>query len=80
MIKRLRALTPLVLPKADHRRDPEQREFCLSGLRLAISADEAALSSYSITLSARASNENGTAMPSALAAGKFTASSNRTGA
>jgi adenylate cyclase len=43
MIKRLRALTPVVLPKADHWRDPEQREFYLSGLRLAMSAtDEAA--------------------------------------
>ncbi len=37
MIKRLRALTPVVLPKADHWRDPEQREFYLSGLRLAMS-------------------------------------------
>jgi adenylate cyclase len=43
IIKRLRALTPVVLPKADHWRDPEQREFFLSGLRLAMSAtDEAA--------------------------------------
>jgi adenylate cyclase len=40
MIKRLRALTPVVLPKADHWRDPEQREFYLSGLQLAISAAE----------------------------------------
>jgi TolB-like protein len=40
VIKRLRALTPVVLPKADHWRDPEQREFYLSGLRLAISATE----------------------------------------
>jgi adenylate cyclase len=37
IIKRLRALTPAVLPKADHWRDPEQREFFLSGLRLAMS-------------------------------------------
>ena len=43
MIKRLRALTPVVLPKAEHWRDPEQRDFFLSGLRLAMSAtDEAA--------------------------------------
>ena len=43
MIKRLRALTPVVLPKAEHWRDPEQRNFFLSGLRLAMSAtDEAA--------------------------------------
>ena len=40
IIKRLRALTPLVLPKADHWRDPDQREFYLSGLRLAMSATE----------------------------------------
>ncbi len=37
MIKRLRALTPVVLPSADHWRDPDQREFYLSGLRLAMS-------------------------------------------
>ena len=43
IIERLRALTPVVLPAADHWRDPEQREFYLSGLRLAMSAtDEAA--------------------------------------
>jgi TolB-like protein len=41
IIKRLRALTPVVLPNADHWRDPEQREFFLSGLRLAMSATEA---------------------------------------
>ncbi len=40
MIKRLRALTPVVLPKADHWRDPEQREFYLLGLRLAMSETE----------------------------------------
>jgi adenylate cyclase len=40
MIKRLRALTPVVLPKADHWRDPEQREFYLSGLRLAMGETE----------------------------------------
>jgi adenylate cyclase len=36
IIKRLRALTPVVLPSADHWRNSEQREFYLSGLRLAI--------------------------------------------
>jgi tetratricopeptide (TPR) repeat protein len=40
MIKRLRALTPVVLPNADQWRDPEQREFYLSGLRLAMSETE----------------------------------------
>jgi DNA-binding winged helix-turn-helix (wHTH) protein/tetratricopeptide (TPR) repeat protein len=40
MIERLRALTSVVLPKADHWRDPEQREFYLSGLRLAMSETE----------------------------------------
>ena len=40
MIKRLRALTPVVLPNADHWRDPGQREFYLSGLRLAMSETE----------------------------------------
>jgi adenylate cyclase len=43
IITRLRALTAVVLPSADHWRDPSQREFYLSGLRLAMSAtDEAA--------------------------------------
>jgi TolB-like protein/DNA-binding response OmpR family regulator len=43
IIERLRDLTPVVLPNADNWRDPEQREFYLSGLRLAMSAtDEAA--------------------------------------
>jgi TolB-like protein/DNA-binding response OmpR family regulator len=42
-IERLRGLTPVVLPSADNWRDLEQREFYLSGLRLAMSAtDEAA--------------------------------------
>jgi adenylate cyclase len=36
IIERLRGLTPVVLPSADHWRDPEQREFYLSGLRLAM--------------------------------------------
>ena len=40
MFKRLRTLTPVVLPNADHWRDPEQREFYLSGLRLAMSETE----------------------------------------
>ena len=43
IIQRLRAMSPVVLPAADNWRDPEQREFYLSGLRLAMSAtDEAA--------------------------------------
>ena len=40
IIRRLRALTPVVLPTADHWRDPAQREFYLSGLRLAMSEGE----------------------------------------
>ena len=40
IIRRLRALTPVVLPSADHWRNPEQREFYLSGLRLAMSQTE----------------------------------------
>jgi adenylate cyclase len=40
IIKRLRALTPAVRPNADQWRDPEQREFYLSGLRLAMSETE----------------------------------------
>ena len=35
MIKRLRDITPLVIPSASHWRIPEQREFFLEGLRLA---------------------------------------------
>jgi adenylate cyclase len=40
VVRRLRALTPEVVPKADNWRDAEQREFYLSGLRLAVSAAE----------------------------------------
>jgi adenylate cyclase len=40
VIRRLRALTPAVVPNADNWRDPEQREFYLSGLRLAIGETE----------------------------------------
>ena len=40
IIKRLRALTPVVRPNADQWRNPEQREFYLSGLRLAMSEME----------------------------------------
>jgi len=38
VIKRLRAVTPVVVPDATHWRLPEHRELFLSGLRLA--ADE----------------------------------------
>jgi adenylate cyclase len=38
IVKRLRDITPLVIPAAEHWRVPEQREFFLKGLRLA--ADE----------------------------------------
>jgi len=40
IIERLRTLTPVVLPNADNYRDPEQREFYLSGLRLAMGETE----------------------------------------
>jgi adenylate cyclase len=35
MIRRLRAITPIVVPEAAHWRDPKHRELYLSGLRLA---------------------------------------------
>jgi len=35
IVQRLRALTPLVVPSAEHWRNPEQRELYLAGLRLA---------------------------------------------
>jgi adenylate cyclase len=35
MIKRLRAITPVVIPTAEHWRIPEDREYYLDGLRLA---------------------------------------------
>jgi adenylate cyclase len=35
MVKRLRALTPIVIPNADHWRVAEDRDFFLNGLRLA---------------------------------------------
>jgi adenylate cyclase len=44
VIKRLRALTPEVVPNANNWRDAEQREFYLSGLRLAMSATDEASS------------------------------------
>jgi adenylate cyclase len=34
-VQKLRALTPEVVPAADHWRKPELREFFLEGLRLA---------------------------------------------
>jgi adenylate cyclase len=37
IIKRLRMLTDVVVPRATHWRNPEHREFYLSGLRLAAS-------------------------------------------
>jgi len=40
IIKRLRGLTPVVPPNADQWRVPEQREFYLSGLRLAMRETE----------------------------------------
>jgi hypothetical protein len=35
VVRRLRAVTPLVVPKSTPYRDTEQRELYLSGLRLA---------------------------------------------
>ena len=40
IIARLRDITPIIIPSAEHWRNPEQREFYLEGLRLA--AGEAA--------------------------------------
>jgi TolB-like protein len=40
MVQRLRTLTPLVVPTAEHWRDPQQRELYLSGLRLAAGNSE----------------------------------------
>jgi adenylate cyclase len=44
MVKRLRAITPLVIPIAEHWRIPEDREYYLEGLRLAagVTSDEGA--------------------------------------
>jgi hypothetical protein len=38
MVSRLRTLTNVVVPSAEHWRDPALREFYLSGLRLAAGA------------------------------------------
>jgi hypothetical protein len=35
VVRQLRALTPIVVNRAAHLRDPEHRELYLSGLRLA---------------------------------------------
>ncbi|HEV2188850.1 MAG TPA: tetratricopeptide repeat protein [Stellaceae bacterium] len=40
IVQRLRMLTPLVVPSADHWRDPQQRELYLSSLRLAAGGGE----------------------------------------
>jgi len=40
LVKRLRVITPVVMPDATHWRDPEQRAFYLEGLRLAASEAE----------------------------------------
>jgi tetratricopeptide (TPR) repeat protein len=36
IVKRLRAITPVVMPDASYLRNPEHRELFLSGLRLAM--------------------------------------------
>jgi len=36
MVERLRRITPVLIPGAEHWRIPEDREFYLSGLRLAV--------------------------------------------
>jgi hypothetical protein len=36
VVKRLRAITPVVVPKVDFLRNREHREFYLSGLRVAM--------------------------------------------
>jgi adenylate cyclase len=36
IVKRLRDITPVVVPSAEHWRNPEHREFFLSGLRLTV--------------------------------------------
>jgi adenylate cyclase len=35
MVKRLREITPVVIPSVEHLRIPKDREFYLGGLRLA---------------------------------------------
>jgi tetratricopeptide (TPR) repeat protein len=40
IVNRLRTITPIVIPDAGHWRNPEQREFYLSGLRLAAGETE----------------------------------------
>jgi adenylate cyclase len=36
IVEQLRAITPVVIPDASYLRNPEQREFFLSGLRMAM--------------------------------------------
>jgi len=40
MVQRLQRLTALLVPTAEHWRDPQQRELYLSGLRLAVGTGE----------------------------------------
>jgi len=39
IVKRLRAVTPLIVPDTAHMRNPDHRELFLSGLRLAMGED-----------------------------------------
>jgi adenylate cyclase len=36
LVKRLQAITPVLIPTAEHWRIPEDREYYLEGLRLAV--------------------------------------------
>ena len=47
MVKRVRSLTPLVIPNADHWRIAEDREFFLKGLRLAAGESTATATPHS---------------------------------
>jgi hypothetical protein len=40
IVRRLRAITPIVMPDASYLRNPKHRELLLSGLRLAAGAVE----------------------------------------
>ena len=40
VVRQLRSLTNVLVPAAEHWRDPNQREFYLSGLRLAIGEEK----------------------------------------
>src|SRR6516164_3376690 len=50
LVKRLQAITPVVIPTAEHWRIPEDREYFLHGLRLAVGVAPEDVANHKLTL------------------------------